>query len=114
MIGDKDFWVAADVLLESSNIIIDRPKDTKHPRFNFVYPLDYGYLESTTSPDGGGIDVWRGSIAKGRIDAIVCTIDLLKRDSEIKLLIGCTEEEKQLIMRFHNESEHMKGIMLRR
>lgn len=45
--------------------------------------------------DGSGIDVWVGSGEK-RIDAIICTIDLLKRDSEIKILIGCTEEENNL------------------
>jgi inorganic pyrophosphatase len=27
-----------------------------------IYPLDYGYLEITTSSDGGGIDVWFGSL----------------------------------------------------
>lgn len=37
-----------------------------------------------------------------------------KKDSEIKILIGCTEEEKAVIMRFHNDSEYMKGTMIRR
>lgn len=41
---------------------------------------------------------------------LTCT----KRDSEIKILIGCTEEEKAVIMRFHNDSEHMKSAMIRR
>ena len=27
-----------------------------------VYPLDYGYLQGTSSSDGEGIDVWRGSL----------------------------------------------------
>ena len=43
--------------------------------------------------DGGGIDVWVGSGEK-TVDAIMCIVDMMKRDSEIKLLIGCTEEEK--------------------
>lgn len=47
-------------------------------------------------------------------DAVICTIDLLKKDSEIKILIGCTDEEKDVIMRFHNDSEYMKGVMIRR
>ena len=47
-------------------------------------------------------------------DAVICTIDLLKKDSEIKILIGCTEEEKAIIMRFHNDSEYMKGTMIHR
>ena len=44
----------------------------------------------------------------------MCMVDLLKKDSEIKILIGCTEEEKETVYQFHNESEFMKGILVRR
>lgn len=64
--------------------------------------------------DGNGIDVWQGSNKENTVDSIICTVDLLKRDSEIKILIGCTEEEKQKIYNLHNSSEHMKGILIRR
>lgn len=111
---DAAFWAAVDALIEGSKIVIDRPKGSKHPNFDFVYALDYGYLENTRSPDGGGIDVWQGSREEAICDAVICTIDLLKRDSEIKLLVGCNEEEKQVVLRFHNESAYMKGLMLQR
>jgi inorganic pyrophosphatase len=64
--------------------------------------------------DGQGIDVWVGTEKKQRIDAIMCIVDLIKRDSEIKILIGCTEEEKEIIFRTHNETEFMKGVLIRR
>lgn len=38
----------------------------------------------------------------------------MKRDSEIKILIGCTEEEKAIVYETHNETEFMKGILIRR
>ena len=85
------FWQALDALLASSRIVIDRPGGSCHPRFpHCIYPVDYGYLQNTASMDGGGIDLWRGSDPAGRLDAIICTVDLMKRDSEIKLLLGCT------------------------
>lgn len=90
-----------------------RMKEIK-PLSHFIYPLDYGYLDNTSSMDGGGIDVWRGSNNADFCDAIICTVDLLKKDSEIKLLLGCTEEEKEIAMRFHNDSEYMEGVMMRR
>ena len=109
------FWKAIDKLISSGNIIIDRPKGSTHPRYPEIrYELDYGYIENTASMDGSGIDVWRGSLPEGKCDAIICTVDLWKRDSEIKLLIGCTEEEKVIAYNFHNSSEFMKGIMIRR
>ena len=111
---DSDFWNALDQLVQNSEIVIDRPKGTAHPRFpDFIYRVDYGYLKDTESMDGAGIDVWVGSNGKN-VDAIVCTVDLMKRDSEIKLLIGCTEEEKEIVYTTHNESQYMKGVLIRR
>jgi len=110
-----EFWLTVDKLVEDSEIVIDRPKGSAHPRFpHMIYPVDYGYLSNTNSMDGAGIDVWVGTGDSRKADAIICTVDLMKRDSEIKLLIGCTEEEKQLIMEKHNASENMKGILVRR
>ncbi|HEY94802.1 MAG TPA: inorganic pyrophosphatase [Dehalococcoidia bacterium] len=113
--SNEKFWEAVDTLVHESRVLIDRPKGTHHPRFpNMVYPVDYGYLENTTSPDGNGIDVYRGTASFEKVDAIICTIDLMKRDSEIKLLIGCNPEEKNQILAFHNESEYMKGLLVER
>lgn len=112
---NNDFWQAIDTLVSSAKIVIDRPKGSVHPRYPSIrYDVDYGYIADTASMDGAGIDVWCGSVEGGRCDAIICTVDLWKRDSEIKLLIGCTEEEKEIVYNFHNASEMMKGIMIRR
>ena len=112
---NEDFGSALDELVANSEIVIDRPKGTAHPRFpDFIYKVDYGYLNHTTSMDGGGIDVWVGSDKEKKVDAIMCIVDLMKRDSEIKILIGCTEEEKQLVYQTHNETQYMKGVLIRR
>ena len=111
---NEDFWKALDELLINSEIVIDRPRGSAHPRFpNFIYKVDYGYLKDTVSMDGAGIDVWVGSGDK-KIDAIMCIVDLMKKDSEIKILVGCTEEEKLEVYKTHNETQYMKGILIRR
>ena len=111
---DEGFWNALDELVNTSEIVIDRPKGSAHPRFpDFIYRVDYGYLKNTASMDGGGIDVWVGSGDK-KIDAVMCIVDLMKRDSEIKILIGCTEEEMAAIYKTHNETPSMKGVLIRR
>ena len=112
---DNDFWKAVDTLVSSGKIVIDRPKGSTHPHFpNIKYEVDYGYIENTTSMDGGGIDVWIGSLAEKQVNAIICTVDLMKKDSEIKLLIGCKEEEINTVYAFHNDSEFMKGFLIKR
>ncbi len=109
-----DFWKALDELVSNSEIVIDRPRGSAHPRFpDFIYKVDYGYLKDTTSMDGTGIDIWVGSGDK-KIDAIMVIVDLMKKDSEIKILVGCTEEEKLEVYKTHNETPYMKGILIRR
>lgn len=111
---NEDFWKALDELVNNSEIIIDRPKGTAHPKYpDFIYNVDYGYLKDTSSMDGCGIDVWVGS-GKKKIDAIMCIVDLMKKDSEIKILIGCTEEEKSIVYETHNKTPFMKGVLILR
>ncbi len=109
---NEEFWTALDELVNNSEIIIDRPKGTVHPKYpDFIYQIDYGYLKDTSSMDGAGIDVWVGSAGK-KVDAVMCIVDLMKKDSEIKILIGCTEEEKSIIYETHNRTDFMKGILI--
>ncbi len=113
-VADRTFWDAADELVISSEIVVDRPKGSVHPRFkSIVYPLDYGYLAGTTSMDGGGIDVWVGSEPGIGLVGILVTVDLFKRDSEIKLLIGCKESEMALALKTSN-SESQSAALIRR
>jgi len=91
-------------LASTNTIVVDRPKGTVHPRYSdLIYPLDYGYLEDTTASDGDGIDVWFGSMDDKTLTGILCTFDRLKRDAEIKILIGCAVEDVQIIQNFLDE-----------
>src|SRR5215208_3517162 len=106
MNSELSFWQAMTDLVTTNPTVIDRPKGSTHPRYGTaVYPFDYGYLEDTTASDGGGIDVWIGSLAGSDkiLTGILCTFDTLKRDAEIKLLIGCNKEDIQIIQDFHKE-----------
>ena len=110
----KEFWSAIEALVQKSEIVIDRPKGSKHPRYLDVsYPLDYGYLIGTRSGDQGEVDLWIGSLNQPQVTAIICTIDLNKADAEIKILLGCTETEVNQILAFHNQG-CQSGILIRR
>lgn len=112
---NPQFWQALDSLLASGRIVIDRPKGSAHPRFpEMVYPLDYGYLEGTRSMDGEGVDLWVGTQDPSDLDAVLCVVDLPKGETEIKLLCGCTEEEKQIVYRFQNQPPHLLALLVRR
>ena len=109
------FWRRLDDLLASKELVIDRPRGTTHPRYpGIVYPLDYGYLKGTSGGDGNEVDVWRGSMVPGHLVAVVCTVDAVKNDAEVKLLLGCTDDQIEVVDAFHNKNDHMAGIVLRR
>ena len=101
------FWQTLVDLAIASSVIIDRPKGSAHPRYpDLVFPFDYGYLEGTSSADGGGVDVWLGSLASRELSGILCTFDIGKRDAEIKLIIGATEADIESILRFNARFMH--------
>lgn len=115
MSRNEIFWQRLDALFKRCEIVIDRPKGSRHPRFHeIVYRLDYGYLAGTSSNDGEGIDVWLGSDASRCLDAVICTVDLDKGDAEMKLMVGCTAEEKEYIERFYNEWPDMGAHVVMR
>ena len=99
----ESFWANLESLIASSELVIDRPRGSVHPRHpSVIYPVDYGFLKGTTGGDGDGIDVWIGSLPDGQLDAVVCTVDSEQRDAEVKLLLGCSPAEKQVIIDFLN------------
>ena len=109
-----NFWEALDEIVEKHRLVIDRPKGSRHPRFSrSIYPLDYGYLEGTRGGDGKGIDVWRGSALEITVVAAIITVDLLKAETEIKILFQCTEEEIETVLRYHN-TYSQSGILVKR
>jgi inorganic pyrophosphatase len=111
---DNVFWSRLDELIQTSEMTIDRPKGTRHPKYpDLIFPLNYGYLKNTVGGDGDGIDVWVGTARHRRLTAIAATVDTKKRDAEIKLIIGCTEAEVKTIERFYNGS-YMSAVILKR
>jgi inorganic pyrophosphatase len=111
---DSEFWHKLDQLVAASKLIVERPQGSPHPRYPaLLYPLDYGYLEGTCSSDGEGIDVWIGSLPQRMVTGIICTVDLHNRDSELKLLLGCTRQEASQALGTHN-SNSQAGILIER
>lgn len=86
-----------------SGLEIDRPRGSVHPRYpEVIYPLDYGHLLGTKGSDGDPVDIWVGSDPEQRLTGVLCTVDLHKKDVELKLLLGCTAKEIQILRRFHD------------
>ncbi|AMC92947.1 Inorganic pyrophosphatase [Erysipelothrix larvae] len=110
LLNNGYFWQKLDSLVLSTNLVISQPKGSRHPQYlNMVYPVDYGYLS-----DSASMKVFKGSLKKSTVDAIMIVVDILKRDLEVKLIMGCTEDEEVKILRFINQTDYQKGFLVRR
>jgi inorganic pyrophosphatase len=111
--NDQDFWSRLASFVSRGSVVVDRPKGSRHPRIpGLIYPLDYGYVKDLRSGDGDGVDVWIGSLKRQVITGIVCTIDLGKRDTEVKILLGCTPAEQRRILSLHNWGDQ-RAVLVR-
>lgn len=100
-------------MLNTSEIVIDRKRNSAHPRFpDFIYPVDYGYVRGTKGSDGAELDIWIGTAAQKEINGILCTVDPIKKDAEIKIVYACTEQEIAVIYKKMNEV--LKAIYISR
>lgn len=112
---NEEFWNLCEHLVKESRFILEHKAGTSHPQYSsFIYPVDYGYLKNTKSTDNDEIDVWKGSSSLYEINGCILTVDILKRDMEIKLLLGCSQEEIESIYMIHNYTSQQKGFIILR
>ena len=76
--------------------------------------MDYGFLTDTLGSDQAPIDIFVGSKESNSVSALAISADVLKKDCEVKLLLGCTEEETLSILEFLNQTEFQKAILIYR
>jgi len=109
------FWQKLDTLYFSSSIIITQPAGSAHPQYgNLIYPVNYGYLSDTISQDETGISIYKGTLSANQVNTILVAADILKKDIEVKLLVGCSVQEEDAILRFTNQTDFQKTVLLRR
>lgn len=49
---------STDYIGKLINVNIDRPLGSKHPKYGFIYPVNYGYVPNTISGDGEELDCY--------------------------------------------------------
>src|SRR4030042_4976832 len=85
----ESFLLAKEYLGKEVEIIIDKPIGSKHPRWDFIYKSNYGYVPGTESPDGEELDAYFLGVdkplerAKGKCIAIIHRA----KDDDDKLVI---------------------------
>lgn len=83
-----------DFLGKKVKVVMDRPMGSKHPKWNFIYPINYGYVPNTISGDGEELDAYVVGIFEpveeyeGKCIAAIHRLD----DDDDKLVIAPEEK----------------------
>jgi len=81
--------LAKKFLGQRVEVTIDRQLGSKHPKWGFIYKVNYGYLEGVKAPDGEDLDAYVLGVKipmakfKGEVVAIVHRL----KDDDDKLVI---------------------------
>ena len=108
-----------DYLDNAVDVIVDRPLGSKHPKFDFVYEVNYGYVPNTTSGDGEEIDAYilgedkPLKTFKGAVIAIIHRTN----DDDDKLVVTkddkkYTDEEIKRLTQF--QERYFESVILRK
>lgn len=91
-------------------VIVDRPFGSKHPKFGWKYPLNYGYLPGKRAPDGEEIDAYILGVNKPlkEFEGVVIAIVHRLNDVEDKLVVApegknFTKEEIEKAIEFQEK-----------
>jgi len=106
----KSLELARKLLKKKVKVVIDRPKNSKHPKYGFNYEENYGYIKGVIAPDGEDLDVYYLGIddpiesAEGVCIAIIHRL----KDDDDKLVvvpegINLTDEEIEAKVKFQEK-----------
>ena len=107
-----------DYLNKIVNVIIDRPLGSKHPKYGFVYPVNYGFIPNTISGDNEEIDAYILGVNspinsfKGKVSAIIHRLN----DDDDKLIVTYENKNytnKEIENLTHFQEKWFKSIIIR-
>ena len=77
------------------NVTIDRTLGSKHPKHDFIYEVNYGYIPNTKSPDGEELDVYVLGLDKpiDKISGICIAVIHRTDDDDDKLVVTPNGED---------------------
>ncbi len=74
---------------------MDRPIGTKHPKHDFIYPINYGFIPNTISGDGEELDAYviGPTVPLDEFTGRCCAIIHRTNDDDDKLIVIPKEQK---------------------
>lgn len=114
----KSLSMARKYLHQKVRIQIDRPIGSKHPLYDFIYPINYGFVPNTIVPDNEALDAYILGVFEpieffdGECIAVVHRID----DDDDKLIIvpvGMSFSDAEIRKKIHFVEQFFNNKIIR-
>lgn len=95
-------------------VTVDRPMGSAHPKYpDMIYPVNYGYLSGTLSPDGEPEDAYILGVEEPVSSFTGCIIAQIHRENDIedKWVVapqGCCFTEEEIRAATHFQEQFFK------
>ncbi len=108
---------ATDFLGKIVTLQIDRPLGSKHPCHGFVYPINYGFVPYTLSPDGAETDAYVLGVSEPLTEFTGLCIAVIHRtnDDDDKLIVVPIDRsftDKEIEAATHFQEQFFQSIIL--
>lgn len=110
MITSQSLELAKSFLGKPVKLTIDRPLGSLHPKWNFQYEVNYGYVEGTKCPDGEELDGYLLNVDTPvkTFEGIVISIVHRIKDDDDKLVVvpvgtKLSQEEIEKLVAFQEQ-----------
>lgn len=109
---------ATDFLGKTVTVKMDRPLGTKHPKFGFAYPVNYGFIPNTISGDGEELDAYviGPTVPLDTFTGRVCAIIRRTNDNDDKLIVapeGQNPTDAEIEQKTEFQEKWFKHIIIR-
>jgi inorganic pyrophosphatase len=118
--SDKIQWMqsACDFLGKFVTVWVDRPFGSRHPRYGFLYPVNYGFVPDILSGDGEELDAYILGIDSPLMEFNGLCIAVLHRldDDDDKLIVvppGVMLSDAEIRAQTHFQEQFFCSVLLR-
>ena len=115
----KSLGIAREFLGKYIEVIFDRPFGSKHPKYGFVYEVNYGYIPNVMAGDGEELDAYflgtKESLEKAK-GIVIAIIHRENDDDDDKLVItkdGIQISDEEIMKAVEFQEKYFKSSIIR-
>ena len=115
---NSSFTNATDFIGKPVIVTMDRQLGTTHPKHDFEYPVNYGFIADTISPDGEELDAYVLMVDApvAEFEGVCVAVVHRTNDNDDKLVVvpqGATISDDEIRKATYFQEQYFESVILR-